>query len=203
MICGACREWIEPIRDKKAQTVACPKCGRVESRPFLPLFIVTGPSGAGKTAVVADLQRLMPDWEVFETELLWDSGGDWNTVKCNWLRIADFIAHREPSRLTILCGTMQPQDLESCESRDCFSRIHWLALLCDEETLARRLRARPAWRGCDETFIAEQLNYARWFRKNAETAFDPPLMIIDTTDAPISQSAVGIRDWAMGRLRGE
>ena len=104
--------WIEPLFDKsRSQISRCPECGHVGSRRFLSLFIVTGPSGTGKTAVVSELQRLLPDWEVFETDILWDSGHDWNMIKANWLRIADNLAQRPHGRLTILCGTMQPEDI--------------------------------------------------------------------------------------------
>ena len=47
---------------------------------------------AGKTAVITELRRLLPEWEVFETDILWDSGGDWQFVRSNWLRIAHSIA---------------------------------------------------------------------------------------------------------------
>ncbi len=196
MICPACQTWIEPILDKTAQTARCPECGHVESRQFLPLFIVTGPSGAGKTAVIPDLQRLLPNWEIFETDILWDSGRDWNMVKSNWLRIADSLAQRPHGRLTILCGTMQPEDIVRSGFGSHFSAIHWLALVCEPQVLRQRLRARPAWRGCDESFIARQLSYLEWLRDNAQTAFHPPLKLLDTTSVPIVHTAKQIRDWA-------
>lgn len=197
MICKACQVWMEPLCDKEAQQVKCTECGHIEPYRFLPLFIVTGPSGAGKTAVTYELQRLLPEWEVFETDIIWDSGGNWTAVKCNWLRIAAFIAQREPPRPTILCGTMQPKELETCESRPYFSTIHWLALTCEDEMLERRLRARPAWRESTEDFIVESLNYNRWFRENAMTEFSPPLTLVDTTHTTIEQTAQHTRDWAV------
>ena len=197
MICGACQGWISPIVDKAAGTLACPKCGYSERRPFLPLFIVTGPSGAGKTAVVPELQRLLPEWEVFETDILWDSGGNWTTVKCNWLRIADSLAQRPHGRPTILCGTILPEHIAECDSRPLFSEVHWLALTCEPDVLAARLRARPAWRGCDEKFIVAQLEYLHWLTVDTATAIQPPLQIVDTTDAPISETARRVRDWAV------
>lgn len=197
MICAGCQEWITPEVDAVAQQVRCPRCGHSEARPILPLFIVTGPSGTGKTAVVVPLQGLLPGWEIFETDILGDSGGDWNMIKCNWLRIAAALAQR--GRPTILCGTMQPAELADCSARVFFSTIHWLALQCAEATLAARLQARPAWRGCDAAFIQGQLAYSRWFDANASSAFDPPLAVIDTTAAPLAQTAAQIRAWALAR----
>jgi len=62
---------------------------------------------------------MLPDWEIFETDILWDSAGDWNMVKCNWLRIAHSIA--QSGRPTLLCVTMRPAEIESCESLPLFS----------------------------------------------------------------------------------
>jgi len=201
MICRACQTWIIPFVDKQARTLGCPDCGYLEQRQLLPLFIVTGPSGVGKTTIVPELQCLLPDWLVFETDILWDSHGDWNTIKCNWLHIANFLA--QSGRLTILCGTMQPMELESCPSRIFFSTIYWLALHCDPQLLADRLRARPVWRGCDEDFIARHQQYLQWFVDNATTAFEPPLTLLDTTNTPVVQTAQQIRDWAVDRWRQE
>ena len=123
MMCQACQAWITPVIDKAAHTLTCPLCGHVEMRRLYPLFIVTGPSGVGKTTVVNELQRLLPAWDVFDIDILWDSGGDWQMVKANWLRIADFLAQN--GRLTILCGTLLPDDLAACPSHIFFSTIYW------------------------------------------------------------------------------
>ncbi|HET9222916.1 MAG TPA: hypothetical protein VFO07_10450 [Roseiflexaceae bacterium] len=166
------------------------------------MFIVTGPSGVGKTAIVPALQQLLPDWDVFETDILWDSGGDWTMSACNWLRIAQHIAQRPTGKPTILCGTMLPDRIADCPSLPLFSAVYWLALLCEPTTLADRLRRRPAWRGWDEAKIAEHLQFADWFRSHAQAAFDPPLAIVDTTNIPIEATASAVRDWALARWIG-
>jgi len=199
MICSACHAWMQPILDKAAEIARCPECGHEASRRFWPLFIVTGPSGAGKTAMVPYLQRLLPRWEVFETDILWDSGRDWNIVKCNWLRIADSLVQRPHPRPTILCGTIQPEDIEACDVFPFFRCVHWLALVCEAETLTARLRARPAWRGCDEAFIFAQRTYLQWLHEHALTAFAPPLTLLDTTHTPLEQTAEQIQNWATSR----
>lgn len=197
MICAGCEAWIEPIPLRDAHALRCPECGHVAPHAFLPLFIVTGPSGAGKTAVVTLLQRLLPGWEIFDTDILWDSGGDWNMVKHNWLRIGHSIVQRR--RPVILCGTIQPAELAPCPAARLFSEIHWLALDCADERRAARLRARPAWRGCTEELIARHADYSRWLRENAATAFDPPLTMLDTTDVAPKETALRISQWATTR----
>ena len=194
MVCSKCGAWVDPEIDHAAQSVQCPECNHIDPRRCLPVFIVTGASGTGKTTVVAELQRRLPFWDVFETDILWDSGRDWQTVKCNWLRIAHSLAQSE--RPVILCGSMQRDQLDHCESRAFFPAIYYLALHCASETLTERLRARPAWRGCDESFIVEHVRYNRWFLDNAQTAFDPPLALIDTTHRPPAEVADEITAWA-------
>jgi hypothetical protein len=177
-------------------------CGHQQAHRFLPLFIVTDPSGAGKTAIVLALQQLLPDWDVFETDILWDSGGDWTMVKCNWLRIAQQIAQRPAGNPTILCGTILPDQIAGCPSLPLFSAVHWLALLCEPAMLAERLGRRPAWRGWDEAMIAEQLRFADWLRDQWQNAYDPPLTIVETTNVSIEATASRVRDWALARYSG-
>lgn len=172
----------------------CPLCSHITARRFLPLFIVTGPSGAGKTALVPELQHLLPHWDVFETDLLWDSAGDWNMVKCNWLRIAD--ALHQQGRPVVLCGTFQPSDVESCSTYRFFSGVHWAGLVSEPEVLAQRLQVRPAWRNVDETYIAEHQKYARWLVEHADTEFDPPLFVVDTTREEVARTASRVAAWA-------
>jgi hypothetical protein len=195
MVCGACGDYNALLVDKSAQRARCMSCGRVEPMRIVPLFIVTGASGAGKTAVVAELRRLMPDWDVFETDIMW--GDDWQQVKNNWLRIAHSIA--QSGRGTLLCGTMLPEEIDRCDHRDRFSQVYYLNLHCDDAARDARLRARPGWRRCTEEFIAEHRKFARWLLDNAATAFDPPMITVDTTNASVSAVAGQIRDWARER----
>jgi hypothetical protein len=167
----------------------------VERQRFLPLFILTGASGTGKTAVVDPLRRLLPDWEVFETDILW--AADWDQQRGDWLRIAYSIA--QSGRATLLCGTLLPADVDRCDHRRFFPAVHYLALTCDDATRAARLRARPAWRGTTDTFIAAQSDLDRWLHEHAGDLFDPPLELVDTSSTPLLSVAEAIRDWAVSR----
>ncbi|MFN8496072.1 MAG: hypothetical protein U0350_51245 [Caldilineaceae bacterium] len=193
IVCQGCGGYIQPAVDVATQAVRCPVCAYMEPMRILPLFIVTGASGVGKTAVVPVLRRLLPDWDIFETDVL--HGADWQQQRNNWLRVAHSIA--QSGRHTILCGTMLPADVDQCDHRSFFSQIYYLNLHCDDATRAVRLRARPAWRGCDEVFIERQRQFAAWLLEHTTTAFDPPLVTVDTTQATAEEVAVQIRDWAV------
>ena len=154
--------------------------------------------------MLSHLQEQLPDWEVFETDILWDSGREWDWVWANWLRIVDTLARRPHGRLTILCGTVLPDRIARASAGLAFRAIHWLALSCDEETLESRLRERPAWRGCTDTFIAEQRVLRQWLLDNAREAFDPHLEIVDTTYLTVTQIAERVSEWAIMRwMEGE
>lgn len=199
LVCTACGGYVRPVADKDAQTIRCPECGWIEPMRILPLFIVTGASGVGKSAVVPELRRLLPDWDIFETDTIW--GADWQQTRNNWLRIAHGIA--QSGRATILCGTMLPEDIDRCDHRDLFSAVYYASLHCDDATRAARLRARPAWRGCTEAFIEAQAAFARWLLDNAGAAFEPPLVTIDTTPATPEAAARQIAEWALAHWRRE
>jgi hypothetical protein len=113
VVCPGCGAYTQPVVDVAAQASLCPACGHQAPVRILPLFIVTGASGVGKTAVVGELRRLLPAWDIFETDVI--HGADWQQVKCNWLRIAYAIA--QSGRYTLLCGTMLPEEVDRCDHR--------------------------------------------------------------------------------------
>lgn len=199
MVCKACGMYIKPVVDKRQGILCCPECGHEEHVRILPLFIVTGASGTGKTVIVPELRRLLPGWDIFETDII--HGIDWQQVKANWLRIAFSIA--QSGRPVILCGTMIPEQIDQCDHHGYFSTIYYLNLHCDDATRAARLRARPAWRGCDEGFITGMQRLAAWLIENAATAFDPAMPTIDTTSASPLHIANQIKEWALSHWERE
>jgi hypothetical protein len=60
VFCMTCGPEAVLDRDPAAPVFRCSSCGAVTDVPALPLFVVTGASGAGKTSVTAPLGRLLP-----------------------------------------------------------------------------------------------------------------------------------------------
>ena len=60
------------------------------------------------------------------------------------LRTAKSIS--QAGRPVVLCGSAIPEQYEACAERRYFAEIHCLALVCDDQVLAKRLRDRPGWR---------------------------------------------------------
>lgn len=153
----------------------------------LPLFVVTGASGTGKTTISSLLRKLLPDFDVFDMDII--NNIDWQIAKANWLRIAYSISLS--GRGTVLCGTMVPENIESAEYKNKFDRILYINLHCNDQTREQRLRSR----GWEETLIEEHKNFANWLLINSDRAFNPPMPTIDTSKLPPEKVAKEIKDW--------
>ena len=164
----------------------------------LPLYCLAGPSGTGKSTVARMLvPRLADRVVVLEQDVLWlpalsDPTGNHRLFRSTWLRLAAMIGQN--GRAVLLCGTVVPPEFEPLPERALFSCIHYLALTCRADVLARRLRSRPAWRQWDEARIAETLDYAKWLRATAAT-MDPPVTLLDTTDSTVEVTAEQVCRW--------
>ncbi|MFM9327630.1 nucleoside kinase [Paenibacillus mesotrionivorans] len=161
----------------------------------LPLFIVTGASGSGKSYVIPELRKVLPEFEIFDLDWLSPfTGDDWQKQRNIWLRLARGIA--AGGRLTVLCGTMMPKDVEQCVDYSCFSKIYYLNLHCHDHIREERLRARK-W---EEGLITEHITFATWLLEHADSDYDPPMPTIDTSDTETPEVAQQIKDWVYDHL---
>jgi len=160
----------------------------------LPLFIVTGAGASGKTFVVKELRKIMPDYDVFDYDTIFqflkkDDKVDKHQIQNIWLRVAREIA--ESGRKTIICGLIKPEDIEICKDFHYFSHIYYLILHCDEETRETRLRER-------KKMTNEKIRYikklSKWFIEIAKNN-NPPMPIIDTSKTDVTKVAEQIRAW--------
>ena len=68
-------------------------------------------------------------------------------------------------------GMGVPDNLEACVEWRYFSKVHYLALVCDDAGLVKRLQSRPAWRhSADPAFVEEQLRFNQWFKARGPDA---------------------------------
>ncbi|MFH5184471.1 nucleoside kinase [Paenibacillus sp. TAB 01] len=190
-VCVSCGEYVETAVDREKSLRKCPTCHHEEAIRMLPLFIVTGASGVGKTTTVKHLRPLLENCDVFDTDEM--KAESWEQARSNWLKVAFQIA--QSGRCTVLCGTMMPWDVEACDHYRFFRHVYYLNLHCGDDARAERLRSRPSWRNTSEAFIEEHRSFAGWLLDHAATDFDPPMPVVDSTARPVEETAGQIRDW--------
>jgi predicted kinase len=171
----------------------------------MPLHLVSGASGTGKTAVCHYLTGKVNEAVLLESDILWRS--EFNKPETNyrdyfetWLRMCKNISQSGRPVVLFGAGVGVPDNLEPCIERRYFSDLYYLALTCDGEVLADRLHARPAWRqSSDQAFIKSQINFNHWFIENGQRMI-PAILLIDTTDLTIEETATQVAKWIAARV---
>lgn len=175
------------MESRNARAV-CPQCGRSgDAAALLPLFVVTGASGAGKSAVLTPLiRKLRGRCVVFDADFLMDTEGPLSNSR--WLAIAHCVA--QSGLPTVLLGPFIPEHLESLQTRRWVADIHVMVLDCPDELRRARINARPPWRSRD---IDQQVEFGRWFRRT----FDDR---VDTSSGTPEKTADAIVAWVERQL---
>ena len=200
-VCPQCGEYsVEKTIDVSVggPVAICPSCGYAHPFLQLPLFLLIGPSGVGKTTVCLALTSLLRECVILETDILWgavpvpaeNSSQDFRTV---WLRVAKNVGQN--GRPVVLCGTGIPEEFETCPERRYFSTLHYLALVCDDQLLEARLKQRPDWRhsGSAET-IRTMLQLNQWLKEQASTT-RPSITLLDTSHRSIPETVREVAQW--------
>jgi predicted kinase len=158
----------------------------------MPLLVVSGASGTGKSTVAPLLAAALPECAVFDVDLLLDAvgGDDWLRFRSAWLSVAHGLA--QGGRPTVLCGPLIPGHLRELPERAWVGEAHFATLDCPDDVLRSRLMARPGWRRSRHT-VDEQIGFARWLRANVRPCFG-------TVDRPPAAVVDDLATWARGVL---
>jgi hypothetical protein len=184
--------------DPSGPYAVCPECGYKHPFQQLPLLIVSGASGAGKTTVCQQLLGKITQAVLLDSDILWRP--EFNAPDTNyqnffeiWLRVCKNISQSGRPVVLFGAGLGVPENIENCIERRYFSSIRYLALVCSDEILVERLQQRPVWRGAREpAYIEDSIRFNRWFK-----AYDSQLAIklIDTTNIPIRETTLRVASW--------
>ncbi len=183
----------------------CPNCRFRYKFIRLPLFILTGASGVGKSTVCLELAAKMKDVVVMESDILWRA--EFNQPETNyreyretWLRVCKNIS--QAGKPVVLCGVGEPTQFEQCIERRYFSQLHYLALICDDQILASRLRSLPTRRrSFKDEHIKQQVVFNRWLLNNTQNT-EPPMTLLDTSEITVDETVEKVERWIRSFING-
>lgn len=160
-----------------------------EKHREVPLFIVTGVSGAGKSTIACEVARRLKELYVFDMDILVEDN-DFKRASKDWMKLAYYNSLSKKS--TVLFGNVpNPYDIESSKYRKQFQHMYYLHLTCGQEERARRLRERKVW---TEEGIAQAIKLDEQMQQAARNS-EPPIPIIDNTDLLPAHAAKKICKW--------
>ena len=193
-ICSNCgnHEWDKEIIGNK---LCCTKCGAQWEFISMPLFILTGCSGVGKTTTAIEIMRKKVDFVVLDADIL--SGYvDWSSEEsCNeWVETIvniskDIIQSGKPVLWTMAgCLDRLPKTY-NCRY---FSEIKCLALVCDDEALRKRMQEG---RGItDENWLKGSSDYNSYFMGH-DSLGDTRFEKLDITGKEPQEVAAYVIEW--------
>jgi hypothetical protein len=170
-----------------------------------PLLVVSDASGAGKTAVYQTLLGKLNEVVMLEGDLIWRPELDKPETKYRdffetWLKICRDISQSGRPVVMFNAGMGVPENIEPCVGRRYFFKVHYLALVCEDDVLADRLRQRSERRDCSNPeYIRGQIEFNQWF-KNEGPHIKPPVELIDTTGTTLEETAKQVTFWIRNRL---
>jgi predicted kinase len=179
----------------------CPECRYPHPFLRLPLLVVSGASGTGKSTVCNHLTGRTQTAVLLDSDILWraefnNPENDYRDFFETWLRVCKNISQSGRPVVLFGAGMGVPDNLEQCVERRYLSKIHYLALTCDDEILAQRLRQRPAWRDTgDQAYIDEHVRFNQWFLNYPQTNSQPPITLLKTSHVPLEETIKSVNRW--------
>ncbi|MDR2505854.1 MAG: AAA family ATPase [Oscillospiraceae bacterium] len=169
-----------------------------------PLFIVSGASGVGKSCACEVLFQRETDYVVLESDILWNNifDGDpddgYRAYRELWLTMCANIS--QIGKPCVLCGCGEPRHFEVCGARKYFTDIYYLAIVCSDDVMERRMREG---RGInDKNRIASSLHFNRWLQENGEKT-EPSMTLLDNSDLTPEETAQQIEKWIIEKTGNE
>jgi hypothetical protein len=192
---------IRPGVEQRALAV-CRECGSAHPFLRLPLFNITGASGTGKTTLALAMAAQDITCIHLETDILWSPvyntpEDDYRAFRKVWLLMANYIS--QSGHPVALYGSVVPSQLDACPEHQYFSKLYYLALVCEPDVLVERLKARPSWRQAgSDGFIHRMIDFNQWFIDQAALP-GSPITQFDTSRATLEETVNAVRGWIAER----
>lgn len=199
--CRNCGQYhADKIISEDGNTMICPNCKEEQPLKRLPLFIISGASGVGKSTISIELYKKETEYIVLDSDLLWFDffntfEDNYRTYRETWLRLCKNIS--QSGKPVVLCGCSTPEQFENCVERRYFSEIYYLACVCDSDLLEKRLRQGRNVN--DENWIQDSISFNQWLKDNADKT-EPNIMLLDTSNKSAEEAAKCVGEWIKERL---
>lgn len=188
--------------DKKVEngTIICPQCGYSWKYTRLPLFILTGCSGIGKTTTANELMLNTTEFIVLDADIFFnimphETQEDYFEQIEQIENISKDIMQAGKPVLWTMAGNLDK--LNKVYNRSFFLDIYCLALVCDEESLRNRMRQG---RGiADEGWIESSVQYNNYFKEH-DAIGDMPFDVCNTEGKEIREVAEEVKKWVLDKL---
>jgi len=135
---------------------------------------------------------------VLESDVVWNDiystpGDDYRAYRRMQLRLCANIA--QIGLPVVLCGCAVPEQFESLPERELFTQMHYLAVVCDDAALERKIKKG---RGIhDRKWIASSLDFNRWLQENGVAN---GMALLDNTHLTPQEGAAAADGWICGLL---
>jgi hypothetical protein len=147
--CTSCEAGM-PHRDPVPEqgTAICTRCGTENKIACVPLFVITGGSGSGKTTVTQGLLRKLNPYLVVDADFLShdrNAFDSWDAFY-NFTTIVSLTLARNLRPIVLVAG-VGPSQIEKAKTSSFFSAVHFLVISCDQATQTARLKGRDHYGG--------------------------------------------------------
>ena len=195
--CNTCnRGTRHPEAIPHRRAAVCAECGTENEIPYVPLFVITGAGGCGKTTVTDLLLRKPNSYFVVEADYLGHGKGGFDTWEQYWNGVAIVCRTLGRNRRPlVLSGWVAPSLMETFHSTQFFLPVHYLVLACDPATQRKRLEIRPS---ITEDRIEAAIGATRSML--AEVDERENATALDTSDMTPDEVAVAVDRWILERL---
>jgi hypothetical protein len=197
--CGSYRA--DKIIDPQGPVAICPECGHRHRFLYLPLLIVSGASGTGKSFICNQLMGTYQDAVLLDSDILWRDAfnkpeNNYRDFFETWLRMCKNIHQSGKPVVLFGAGFGVPENLENCLERRYFPEIRYLALTCSDEILSERLQQRPVWQSSRQRgFIDDQQRFNQWFINYNKNQSQPSITLLDTSRKSVKETAHEVKTW--------
>lgn len=195
--CVNCKRYsVEKEISSEGNTMTCPFCGHIQVIKRMPLFIITGASGTGKSTISAQLFQKEKDYIVMESDILWSDyfnhpENNYREFRELWLRMCKNIS--QIGKPVVLCGCAVPEQYENCLERRYFSEIHYISVVCEEDILYKRLTENRGYSEQDQ-YVKVSLDFNKWLKENADKT-EPKMQLLDNSRLTVDEAAKAVDKW--------